>query len=81
MGGATNICTDKTGTLTQNVMTVEKLWTVDQEYVAKELKGEQLGPDEFEYLVDHMCNNSTAEVEVKDGKTEFGGSRSECAML
>jgi P-type E1-E2 ATPase len=26
MGGANNICTDKTGTLTQNQMTVTKLW-------------------------------------------------------
>jgi Ca2+ transporting ATPase len=27
MGGANNICTDKTGTLTKNQMTVTKLWT------------------------------------------------------
>lgn len=27
MGGANNICTDKTGTLTQNQMTVTKLWS------------------------------------------------------
>jgi Ca2+ transporting ATPase len=26
MGGANNICTDKTGTLTKNLMTVTKLW-------------------------------------------------------
>lgn len=26
MGGANNICTDKTGTLTKNQMTVVKLW-------------------------------------------------------
>ena len=26
MGGANNICTDKTGTLTQNQMTVTKFW-------------------------------------------------------
>lgn len=27
MGGANNICTDKTGTLTQNQMTVTKFWS------------------------------------------------------
>jgi P-type E1-E2 ATPase len=26
MGGANNICTDKTGTLTKNAMTVTKFW-------------------------------------------------------
>lgn len=32
MGGADQICTDKTGTLTQNVMTVRGLWTMDKIY-------------------------------------------------
>lgn len=35
----------------------------------------------YELLIDQICNNSTAEVEIKDGKTIYGGSRSECAML
>jgi len=26
MGGANNVCSDKTGTLTKNQMTVTKLW-------------------------------------------------------
>ena len=29
MGGANNICSDKTGTLTKNQMTVTKLWALD----------------------------------------------------
>jgi Ca2+ transporting ATPase len=29
MGGANNICSDKTGTLTQNKMTVTKLWALE----------------------------------------------------
>ncbi len=33
MGGANNICTDKTGTLTQNKMTVTRLWAQQEVYV------------------------------------------------
>ena len=38
MGGADQICTDKTGTLTQNKMTVSGLWTLDKIYVNDNLK-------------------------------------------
>ena len=32
MGGANNVCTDKTGTLTKNLMTVTKLWSESKVY-------------------------------------------------
>ena len=32
MGGATTICTDKTGTLTQNRMTVSRLWAAGESF-------------------------------------------------
>ena len=35
MGGANEICTDKTGTLTKNQMTVKELYTCEQVFVGK----------------------------------------------
>lgn len=37
MGGANNICSDKTGTLTQNLMKVERFWLVGKEYTYESL--------------------------------------------
>lgn len=68
MGAATVICTDKTGTLTQNRMTVVQQWIFDAE-------------DESDVLR-NMAANSTADLGVGvDGEEQNIGNPTECALL
>ena len=69
MGAATVICTDKTGTLTQNKMTV----------LENEVFG---GEHEVELLKQNIAINSTAEVFTEaDGKLVTIGNPTEVALL
>lgn len=67
MGAATVICTDKTGTLTQNQMQVYKT--------------EFFGNPSDEVLAEGIAVNSTAQLDVSDGKTEVLGNPTEGALL
>ncbi len=68
MGAATVICTDKTGTLTKNQMTV----------METDLYG---GEDELELIRQNISINSTAEVFKDNDKVETIGNPTEVALL
>ena len=75
MGAATIICTDKTGTLTQNRMQVH-------ETNFSALTGQQLGADEASALVkEGIAVNSTANLNIEDGAVKTIGNPTEAALL
>jgi len=57
MGNCTAICTDKTGTLTQNLMTVMKAYVCDTHFESHP-QPDQLSPEVFDALVSAIAVNS-----------------------
>lgn len=81
MGGATTICSDKTGTLTKNQMTVLKGWISGRMY-DKTADCKDLPNEIKDLLGTGIAVNSTAYEGYNDsGKLVFIGSKTECALL
>lgn len=82
MGGADQICTDKTGTLTQNVMTVRGLWTLDRVYQNENV--DQLSLDTLpnkDLLAQGVLFNCSARVELVAGRYEPMGNCTEQGLI
>ena len=86
MGGATTVCSDKTGTLTVNKMTIVKACVFSMDYdhradnedaVFEEIKN---APQWKEFATGIMLNTEAYEASVA-GKLRFLGSQTEVALL
>ncbi|XP_074284817.1 calcium-transporting ATPase 8, plasma membrane-type-like isoform X3 [Silene latifolia] len=82
MGSATTICSDKTGTLTLNQMTVTEAY-VNGKKLDQTNDGSLLSPILSNLLIEGIAQNTTGSVFVSkgDGDVEISGSPTEKAIL
>lgn len=84
MGSATQLNADKTGTLTQNRMTVVEAYLAGEKFDFEhdQAQDEKLSREFKELFATSIAVNSQANLEIReDGAVEHLGSKTECALL
>lgn len=83
MGGANNICSDKTGTLTKNLMTVVKIFI--EQGVQDSIEADIAREHTIRMLCLSVCNNTSASPAIarqgNDVTNNQVGNKTECALL